>query len=55
VLCAFGVGRELIPAEAMRHRQVDRIDELARRFLGFVKSGRDHLAARKARRMAIDE
>jgi hypothetical protein len=52
---ALGVGRELIPAEAIRHRQVDRIGELARRFVGFVKNGRDHLAARKARRMAIDE
>ena len=52
---AVGVGRELIPAEAIRLRQPDRIGELARRFLGFVKNGRDHLAARKARRMAIDE
>ena len=52
---ALGVGRELIPADAIRLRQSDRIGELARRFLGFVKSGRDHLAARKARRMAIDE
>jgi 2-dehydro-3-deoxyphosphogluconate aldolase / (4S)-4-hydroxy-2-oxoglutarate aldolase len=52
---ALGVGRELIPAEAIRLRQVDRIGELARRFLSFVKSGRDHLAARSARRMAIDE
>jgi len=52
---ALGIGRELIPAEAIRLRQVDRIGELARRFLGFVKSGRDHLAARSARRMAIDE
>jgi 2-dehydro-3-deoxyphosphogluconate aldolase / (4S)-4-hydroxy-2-oxoglutarate aldolase len=46
---ALGVGRELIPEEAIRRRQPDRIGELARRFLGFVKSGRDHLAARKAR------
>jgi 2-dehydro-3-deoxyphosphogluconate aldolase/(4S)-4-hydroxy-2-oxoglutarate aldolase len=52
---ALGVGRELIPEEAIRRRQPDRIGELARRFLGFVKSGRDHLAARKARRMTIDE
>jgi 2-dehydro-3-deoxyphosphogluconate aldolase / (4S)-4-hydroxy-2-oxoglutarate aldolase len=52
---ALGVGRELIPTEAIRLRQVDRIGELARRFLSFVKSGRDHLAARSARRMAIDE
>ena len=52
---ALGVGRELIPPEAVRLRQPDRIGELARRFLGFVKNGRDHLAARKARRTAIDE
>jgi 2-dehydro-3-deoxyphosphogluconate aldolase / (4S)-4-hydroxy-2-oxoglutarate aldolase len=52
---ALGVGRELIPAEAIRLRQPDRIGELARRFVGFVKNGRDHLAARKSRRMAVDE
>jgi 2-dehydro-3-deoxyphosphogluconate aldolase/(4S)-4-hydroxy-2-oxoglutarate aldolase len=46
---ALGVGRELIPADAIRLRQVDRIGELARRFLSFVKSGRDHLAARTGR------
>jgi 2-dehydro-3-deoxyphosphogluconate aldolase/(4S)-4-hydroxy-2-oxoglutarate aldolase len=43
---ALGVGRELIPAEAIIRRQQDRIGELARRFLGFVEAGRDHLAAR---------
>jgi 2-dehydro-3-deoxyphosphogluconate aldolase/(4S)-4-hydroxy-2-oxoglutarate aldolase len=52
---AVGVGRELIPKEAIRLRQVDRIGELARRFLSIVKSGRDHLAARLARRTAIDD
>lgn len=52
---ALGVGRGLVPAEAIRNRQPDRIGELARRFVSFVKSGRDHLAARKARRMATDE
>ena len=52
---ALGVGRELVPAEAIRFRQPDRSGELARRFLGFVKSGREHLPARKPRRMAIDE
>jgi len=52
---ALGVGRELIPTDAIRLRQVDRIGDLARRFLSFVKSGRDHLAARLAKRMAIDE
>lgn len=38
---ALGIGRELILAEAIRHRQVHRIHELARRFVGFVKSGRE--------------
>ena len=52
---ALGVGRELIPAEAIQRRQQDRIGELARRFLGFVKAGRDHLAARKARGTAFGE
>jgi 2-dehydro-3-deoxyphosphogluconate aldolase / (4S)-4-hydroxy-2-oxoglutarate aldolase len=52
---ALGVGRELIPKEAILLRQSDRIGELARRFLGFVKSGRDHLQARKVRGMAVDE
>jgi 2-dehydro-3-deoxyphosphogluconate aldolase/(4S)-4-hydroxy-2-oxoglutarate aldolase len=42
---AIGVGRELIPREAIRLRQAARIGELARRFLAFVKSGRAHLAA----------
>lgn len=44
---ALGVGRELIPDEAIRLRQPDRIGELARRFVGFVRAGRQHLAARK--------
>lgn len=52
---ALGVGRELVPKDAIRLRQPDRIAELARRFLGFVKSGRDHLAARQTRGMAMDE
>jgi 2-dehydro-3-deoxyphosphogluconate aldolase/(4S)-4-hydroxy-2-oxoglutarate aldolase len=37
---ALGVGRDLIPAEAMRLRQAARIQELARRFLSFVDHGR---------------
>jgi 2-dehydro-3-deoxyphosphogluconate aldolase / (4S)-4-hydroxy-2-oxoglutarate aldolase len=52
---ALGIGRELIPTDAIRLRQVDRIGELARRFLGFVKGGRDHLAARLATRSAVNE
>lgn len=50
---ALGIGRELIPTEAIRHRQQDRIGELARRFLGFIKAGRDHLAARRVRKINI--
>jgi 2-dehydro-3-deoxyphosphogluconate aldolase/(4S)-4-hydroxy-2-oxoglutarate aldolase len=42
----LGVGRELIPSEAIRLHQAARIGELARRFLDFVKSGRSHVAAR---------
>jgi 2-dehydro-3-deoxyphosphogluconate aldolase/(4S)-4-hydroxy-2-oxoglutarate aldolase len=44
---ALGVGRELIPKEAIRLRQSDRIVELARRFLSFVNNGRVQAAARK--------
>lgn len=44
---ALGIGSELIPSEALRQRQSERIAELARRFVGFVKSGRDRLASRK--------
>jgi 2-dehydro-3-deoxyphosphogluconate aldolase/(4S)-4-hydroxy-2-oxoglutarate aldolase len=35
-----GVGKELIPAEAIRLRQGQRIQELARRFMNAVASGR---------------
>jgi 2-dehydro-3-deoxyphosphogluconate aldolase / (4S)-4-hydroxy-2-oxoglutarate aldolase len=38
---ALGIGRELIPPGAIRHREVDRIRELSRRFLGFVKDARE--------------
>ena len=40
---AIGVGTELIPTEAIVRRQARRIRELAIRFLGFVKEGRDRL------------
>jgi 2-dehydro-3-deoxyphosphogluconate aldolase/(4S)-4-hydroxy-2-oxoglutarate aldolase len=43
---ALGVGRELIPKEAIRLRQTDRVVELARRFLSFVNNGRVQAAAR---------
>lgn len=37
---ALGIGGELIPREAIRRRQPDRIAELARRFKGFVNAAR---------------
>jgi 2-dehydro-3-deoxyphosphogluconate aldolase/(4S)-4-hydroxy-2-oxoglutarate aldolase len=37
---AIGVGGELLPKEALHFRQVDRIRELATRFLGLVKDAR---------------
>lgn len=37
---ALGIGTALIPREAIRMRQPDRIAELARRFIGFVSSAR---------------
>jgi len=39
---ALGIGAELIPREAIRLRQPDRIAELARRFIGFVNTARSH-------------
>jgi 2-dehydro-3-deoxyphosphogluconate aldolase/(4S)-4-hydroxy-2-oxoglutarate aldolase len=44
---ALGVGRELIPSEAIRMRQAERINELARRFVSFVNNGRVQAAARR--------
>jgi 2-dehydro-3-deoxyphosphogluconate aldolase / (4S)-4-hydroxy-2-oxoglutarate aldolase len=43
---ALAVGGELIPEEAIRLRQGRRIQELARRFLGFVDNGRIESAGR---------
>jgi 2-dehydro-3-deoxyphosphogluconate aldolase/(4S)-4-hydroxy-2-oxoglutarate aldolase len=40
---ALGIGAELIPREAIRIRQPDRIAELARRFIGFVSGARSQL------------
>jgi 2-dehydro-3-deoxyphosphogluconate aldolase/(4S)-4-hydroxy-2-oxoglutarate aldolase len=37
---ALGVGRDLVPVEAIRLRQSARIQELARRFVNFVDNGR---------------
>jgi 2-dehydro-3-deoxyphosphogluconate aldolase/(4S)-4-hydroxy-2-oxoglutarate aldolase len=44
---AIGVGSELIPTEAIERRQAKRIQELAQRFVGFVKDARQRLAALK--------
>ena|SRR5579872_387262 len=41
---AIGVGGELVPREAIEHRQEERIHELARRFVGFVKKARAQMA-----------
>jgi 2-dehydro-3-deoxyphosphogluconate aldolase/(4S)-4-hydroxy-2-oxoglutarate aldolase len=48
---AIGVGTELIPTEAIQRRQGARIQELAQRFVGFVKDGRARLEARKPKRV----
>jgi 2-dehydro-3-deoxyphosphogluconate aldolase/(4S)-4-hydroxy-2-oxoglutarate aldolase len=42
---ALGIGRELIPSEAVQKRQESRIRELAHRFLNFVRSARSRAAA----------
>lgn len=44
---ALGVGKELIPKDAVEHNREHQIAELARRFLGFVKEGRAHREGRK--------
>lgn len=41
---AIGVGGELVPEEAIRLRQEERIHELARRFTGFVTKARMQMA-----------
>lgn len=38
---ALGIGREVIPGDAIQHRQEHRIHELARRFVALVKSARE--------------
>ncbi len=40
---AIGVGTELIPTDAVQLRKPERIRELARRFLGYVKEARERL------------
>lgn len=44
---AIGVGGELVPEEAIRLRQEERIHELARRFVGFVNKARAQMAGVK--------
>src|SRR6201984_305173 len=44
---AIGVGTELIPPGAIERREVDRIQELAPRFLGFVEEGGPRLGPQK--------
>ena len=43
---ALGVGDHLIPREALRARQADRIAELAHRFVGFVTAARKEISGR---------
>jgi 2-dehydro-3-deoxyphosphogluconate aldolase/(4S)-4-hydroxy-2-oxoglutarate aldolase len=55
---AIGVGKDLIPQDAIERRQVGRVRELAHRFMGFVQEARDLLAARQqsiTTRKALDE
>jgi 2-dehydro-3-deoxyphosphogluconate aldolase/(4S)-4-hydroxy-2-oxoglutarate aldolase len=47
---AIGVGGELIPKDAIQLRQAERIHELARRFVGFVRNARTRIAAAKQTR-----
>src|SRR6266852_8083194 len=42
---AIGVGGELIPKDAIQLRQADRIHELARRFVSFVRNARARMAS----------
>jgi 2-dehydro-3-deoxyphosphogluconate aldolase / (4S)-4-hydroxy-2-oxoglutarate aldolase len=44
---ALGIGGELIPKEAIRLRQADRIFTLAHRFVKFVQTARSHMPQRK--------
>jgi 2-dehydro-3-deoxyphosphogluconate aldolase / (4S)-4-hydroxy-2-oxoglutarate aldolase len=44
---AIGVGTELIPTDALENRELDRIRELARRFLAFVKDARSRSGPQK--------
>ena len=50
---ALGVGMDLIPPDAIARRQVERIQELAHRFLAFVKDARTRLTAGKTKRQKL--
>jgi 2-dehydro-3-deoxyphosphogluconate aldolase/(4S)-4-hydroxy-2-oxoglutarate aldolase len=43
---ALGIGRDLIPREALRHRLPDQIAELAHRYLQAVRDAREQFAGR---------
>jgi 2-dehydro-3-deoxyphosphogluconate aldolase/(4S)-4-hydroxy-2-oxoglutarate aldolase len=45
--CAIGVGAELIPPDAVQHREIERIKELSRRFLSYVKEARRRLGPQR--------
>ncbi len=47
---AIGVGKELIPPDAIEHRESERIRELAQRFVGFVREARQRLTPQKENR-----
>jgi 2-dehydro-3-deoxyphosphogluconate aldolase/(4S)-4-hydroxy-2-oxoglutarate aldolase len=49
---ALGIGRELIPSEAVQKRQESRIRELAHRFLNYVRTARSRTAAHQVSRGA---
>ena len=44
---AIGIGKDLIPQDAIERRQADRVRELAHRFVGFVREARHLLVARQ--------
>jgi 2-dehydro-3-deoxyphosphogluconate aldolase/(4S)-4-hydroxy-2-oxoglutarate aldolase len=51
---ALGVGGDLIPEDALRHKQAGRIRELAQRFVKFVNEGRGQLAALRKRSPSVE-
>jgi 2-dehydro-3-deoxyphosphogluconate aldolase/(4S)-4-hydroxy-2-oxoglutarate aldolase len=49
----LGVGADLIPEDALRLKQADRIRELAQRFVRFVREGRGHLEELRKRSLSF--